>query len=694
MDHLDKREHNHLDFSEIREVSTKPKFPLRRFFSLTGKVVLWYLAINLFLLLIVGIFYGARMKSIYSRAQEIKTSLESVQHQAVNRDFAGAAVTLESSKEKIDSVQKDFSSIPFVRWMPGVRAQVIAVDHLLLAAANLTTSGTQVLNLADDLTKKIRNESIPYAQLRPEQKKDIVARLVAAEPMFKEVSVELHQADDAIASIQKGFLIKQLRDVVEPLQRYMPLLTSMVDRAIPMLSIAPQVVGFDGPKTYLFLIQNNRELRPTGGFIGTYGLLKLDSGEIVDFKTDNIYNLDKAFSGEEGVKTPQQLVAYPSPMPIARWLEQKDLALRDSNWNPDFPTSAKLAVDLYQAESQVASQTEKEIYLRDRTHKAKNFVSSFQLEDVDGVIAITPEVIEGLLKITGAITVDGVRFTTDNFQDELERRVTHEFLALGIAESDRKEIIRKLADQIKVRILSLPYTRLADVFDVAASSLTAKSILMYSMDPNLQKLIVERGWAGEVQSVDHDYLYVVNSNLGSLKSDQFIKRTISYSLEKKDGKYLATATVTHQHQGEFAWNSTRLRSYTRFYAPLGSKLVSSNGQMYDDKSRNPDNKPGTVDTFAEDGKTVFGAFFAVEPKETGSLSVIYELPQNVADLIDAGVYNLFVQKQPGAFSELTVSLNFGKTIGAAQPAGELDLLKRDYSLTQPLDTDKSFVLKF
>lgn len=81
-----------------------------------------------------------------------------------------------------------------------------------------------------------------------------------------------------------------------------------------MLQVVPRLVGFEEPETYLFLLQNNHELRPTGGFIGTYGILKLQDGEIKEFETDNIYNLDKST---------QPILQESAPEPIAIYLEQK-----------------------------------------------------------------------------------------------------------------------------------------------------------------------------------------------------------------------------------------------------------------------------------------------------------------------------------------------------------------------------------
>ena len=39
-----------------------------------------------------------------------------------------------------------------------------------------------------------------------------------------------------------------------------------------LLTLYPNFAGFKEPKTYLVLLQNSNELRPTGGFIGSVGI--------------------------------------------------------------------------------------------------------------------------------------------------------------------------------------------------------------------------------------------------------------------------------------------------------------------------------------------------------------------------------------------------------------------------------------
>lgn len=692
MEHEDKQGHNlakHIDFGQIREEIPLKKRHLKKYLRFTAYILGGIVGF----ILLFALAYAHSFYAMYQEGMIAKQKLEEAQHALINRNFEGGAVALAEAHVNLVSVQRRFDGVILIRWLPWVSHQVKAVDALLVAAVEFTGSGVELVRLGDAITKDIRNETLIFSEISDRHKREIIAQLVAAQPTFEAAQVSIHKADEAIKNIKTSALLKPLADIVDPLQQYLPIARSMIDQAMPLVQVLPKVVGFDETKTYLFLLQNNYELRPTGGFIGTYGIVKLRNGEIEQLITDNIYNLDRAFEDDELTLTPQQIMNRPAPLPIQVYLEQRQWALRDGNWAADFPTAARDTIDLYNEESRIARDIEKQIYLRNPQNKESEFESRFLEEGFDGVIAITPEIIENLLKLTGPVVVDGIRFTDENFQEELSFRVTYQFEELGIEDRARKDIIKRIADEIKARITSMPYARLLDVAQIGIESLESKSVLIYATDPELQELLLEKGWAGEIVQTNTDYLFVVDTNLGSLKTDQFIDRFVTYSIEKKGDQYIATARIKHKHNGQFAWNSTRLRSYTRVYVPLGSELLEFSGSMVNDSVKDPDRAPGKIDVWEEYNKTVFGAFIATEPREEQELVVVYQLPDYVAQSIENGSYALLYQKQPGTSHYLTVDLQFGKSIKSSSPAGQVSgLLNPVYHYETAIMKDTWIVL--
>jgi len=671
------------DFSAIKEApkSQKPKV----YFYWILKI----LAVIVLLLIIMGVILGIAYYRNFKQAADLsfaaKANLELAVHKMVNRDFDQAAELIKQANGQLSESKELLDQVIIVRYLPYIGVQVRAVDDLLVAGINLTDSGEKVVLLIDDIIEPLQNESITYAQITPQQKKEILDKIVASKDLLVEVQQQIDEANDAIEKIPEEKLVKPLREGVVPLQENLPKIKMLIDHTVPMLSVIPQIVGFEEPKSYLFLLQNNNELRPTGGFIGTYGILKLKDGEIEEFETDNIYNLDRST---------QKILKEPSPWPIAKYLEQKDWSLRDSNWSPDFPTAAQQALYFYDEENRILSE------LKEQGQQIVGdadvlIEDTIPYENVDGIIAMTPEIMEEVLKLTGPVVVDGVRFSADNLQDELEFQVGKRYFEQGIARSERKAIILKLADEVKLRLMTLPLQRVVDFLDVVFNAFDQKQVMIYSKDPELEQMVLDRNWGGEVHATDGDYLFVVDSNLASLKTDQYVSRFINYTLEQAGDKLKVKLDLTYQNDADFTWKSTRLRTYTRVYVPLGSELISSSGAMENDPVRLPEGGEGQVEVSQDLGKTVFGAFISIEPHEVGTLSFEYYLPDYIYDQLKNDQYSLLVQKQPGVIHNLTLDLNFDKTIKSADPAEpESEFFNRSYDLALPLDKDLNFNLSF
>ena len=113
------------------------------------------------------------------------------------------------------------------------------------------------------------------------------------------------------------------------LNQRIPEIKSLIVQARKGIEIFPWLIGQDQKRTYLVLLQNNNELRPTGGFIGSFAFLTFDKGKFVDFEVQDVYWADGQLKGH--VEPPSELKKY---LGEANWY------LRDSNWDPDFPTSA------------------------------------------------------------------------------------------------------------------------------------------------------------------------------------------------------------------------------------------------------------------------------------------------------------------------------------------------------------------
>jgi len=572
--------------------------------------------------------------------------------------------SFEEAKSFLSKAETDFSKantclhrVGWLKIVPWFGSQVSAAETMLDSSANLFAVVERLADLGAEITRLVGQtedtteglamvSSLKYDEMTPAVKRLVLQRLNGAAPDF------------ALLAEQVGLIKNELNDLKEtpdPIGAVARQLDESLSRAYQALNLMatvtrliPAFAGLDEEKKFLLLLENNTELRPAGGFIGTYGILRVKDGEIVELELKDSYLLDQAAAATWSAVPPQPLQKY---LAVEKWF------FRDSNWSPDFSVSARNAISMFTSEV--------------LSIPAEARVGVQQPLSFDGVIALTPTFVSDLLKITGPITVSGQTFTADNIADALEYQVEKGFQENGLPYEQRKEIITVLFNEMKTKIFDLSFSAWPPVFAAVEKNLSDKQIVLFDgSSSGTEEIIQKAGWGGVVESGVGDFLMVIDANLASLKTDPKILRNISYSIKpSEEGRFIGKVTIWYDHQGQFDWKTTRYRTYTRVYVPLGSEFIAGIGMMANDKLKNPSGAVGTVDVSQELGLTVFGAFISVEPGESGELSFEYYLPASVVDQIESGDYSLRIVKQIGAIEPgLTTELNFGKKVTSAWPA--------------------------
>jgi hypothetical protein len=359
-------------------------------------------------------------------------------------------------------------------------------------------------------------------------------------------------------------------------------------------------------KTYSFLImlQNNYELRPGGGFLGQYGVLKIKDGKIVSFIVEDANLLDQRIKNANISITP--------PWPLTRYGQVRRWLLHDSNFSPDFPTNAAKAEYFYRLGG--------------------------GRERFDGVIAINADVLNHVIGITGPITIPGFgTYTEDGAALSLEADVEKNFLGEDVSaelKQGRKTIMKRLAGEIVSRITNL--NDLKRIADLGLEELRDKNIQLFFKDTDLQNIVAGVYWDGSVaKDWNGDFLMVVDANIGALKSDYYVKRSINYAVDFTGEHPVATLTYNYNHTATYGdWRTSDYHSYARVFAPTGSKYIEGSRQ-----------KTGGVSTTNDTTfkKSVFSYKVDALMGRTLPTSIQYQLP----DTITADHYELLIQKQSG-----------------------------------------------
>ena len=354
----------------------------------------------------------------------------------------------------------------------------------------------------------------------------------------------------------------------------------------------------DVERKFLILLQNADELRPGGGFLGQYAVIKIKNGDVISTYVEDANLLDQRINAKI---TP--------PFPFYRLMQLKKWKFRDSNFSPDFPTNVE---------------------------KAKYFfrLAGGNSNQFDGVIAVNSIVFNNIFKLTGPIAVPGYggEFNSENASRKLEEIVEKIYLMNPELDTqNRKAIIKKLAPLMIEKLTTLGnVTKIAEFFH---NELKNRNVMINLTDANLQKQIESVYWDGSVpQNWSGDYLMAIDANMGALKTDYYIKREINYDLDFTQPKPTATLNIKYKNTAPYGdWRTSDYHSYLRVYVPKGSEFVSSY-------------MVSRLATAEEFNKTYFGFKVDVIMGREVDSKIVYTLPENIT----ADNYKLLIQKQSGA----------------------------------------------
>ncbi len=425
-----------------------------------------------------------------------------------------------------------------------------------------------------------------------------------------------------------------------------------------VVDIVKKIAGFEGARTYLVLLQNNHELRPTGGFIGAYGIVKIRGGAVVD----------SFFEGSEllDARAPVGVALPPAPIPVRRYLNLDYLFFRDSNWQADFRDAAATIVAVY------ASQ------------KGKDAVH------IDGVIAVTPEVLKTLINYTGPIEIDDVVFEGEGSVDTLEYEVEVGYTSKDIPKHERKDVIGRLGGEIHRRLVTLSPEKLSRLLLDIKHLADTKDILLFDYENKIEDVYERVGWSGSMGIRRGDYIAVVDANLQGFKTDRVMERVIDYSVVHQGSTYKSVLGLTYTNRGIYDYRTREYRAYTRVFLPPATAVtsVSVDGSYI---LRGGDGTPD-VDIEHTSEYTIVGFYHTIPLQSSHTITLAYTLNPEVVKWGN-DTYELRVRKQPGTRdTQLTVKTVFDTPVLRGVPKGTIQ--GTQYVFKGDLNTDQNFLIDF
>lgn len=631
-------------------------------------------------LLVTGAVAGARFFGTVQKAKgEVLGSSAQALQQLMAAGSAAQGLQFGTSKDNLQAAHDAFvaaetqlvSVAGAIRNIPGA-GQVKRAQALLEAGQAVTAAATKLATSAEVLTT-------------PSTATPLVAVVEQFRTTLGPAVADLDHAAALLQTVQARDLPEEYRQAFASIQSQLPSLQFQFSRLQHLGTFLSSFLGAEGVShRYLFTFQNTNELRPTGGFLGSLAIVDVVAGEIakIEVPSGGVYDI----SGQ----TAMRVIA---PQPIQ--LVQANWNLQDANWFPDFATSARKVLEFY---------------------------DSAGSPPVDGVVAMTPAVLQSFLELTGPVEVPEVKetFTAENLTTKLQEVIKD---AEKADYTKPKLVMGYLTPKVLARALTLPQEQLWQLLGTLQQHLISRDIQFYFTDSQQEQLTRDLGWAGELRNSSKDFLAINRANLGGGKTDGVIEEVDTHDVTiGADGTITDTLTIIRKHNGlaRDAFTGDRNVAYIRVYVPQGSTFVNATGFEKIDPKRfkapSPDRTPDAdvvqLDAGAitdetsgtrvssEAGHTVFGNWLGVGPGEVTKATLTYTLPftLNVGGLFGkTDTYSLLTQMQAGTRAGFSSTLHVPSTWQTTWQGSTAEVFVQEadgYRMSAILDRDQYYGLVF
>lgn len=516
---------------------------------------------------------GARGRSALSRAE---VNLSAREMDAARSDLTAAHEAFAKTRSEVGALGPIAG---VVRQLPVLGNQMKAVDTFANVGLSLSASAQPLVDAADTIVNP------------PDERLPVSAAMDALRETQRSLgpaAVAIAQASDEVTRLKNWFLIGPLATARDDLTTRLPRIRDRATSADHGLSALMAFAGDSGPRRYLFLSQNPDEVRPTGGFIGTYGVLTAQGGVMKLERYDDIHAWalprPQADVPVAQVGSPYR---YHDP-PLRR-------TIANANTGPDWPQAAQLAANLWKAGGEAP---------------------------VDGVISFTPALMARILSVVGPVAVPSYNeiVTAENIIERLDY-YTH---IADPLDPNRKDFVAVVAEIVLRKLFDAPASQWEPLGRVVGQAFEAREALAWSTDPQVASVLAERRWDGAF--VGHPGDFYFNSEFEyAAKNGRGIRRVYDHRVAvNPDGSARVTTrlTVTNtQPYGRYT-NLTTL-GYLTIYGPKGAVLDQAASDPFGFK------EPAMA------GHPAMGWFRAAAPSGgQTTLTVVWDVPGLVKEMRD------------------------------------------------------------
>lgn len=447
-------------------IQTNRKDELLRLRNINKKQKKWPIVVGiivaLFIVLcIVGLCAFNSVRTLKADASAVMAEANEIQGFIKSSDYSSAAI----SAKKLQSTAKEMNNeLSSPLWSVASTLPVVGndVNGVKTIASILDDAATNALvPLTDTLASNPPSDLVQDGVINVNSVDTLLGSVEGAAPVMQRCADQLNDLPD--------MNIEQLQSAIEPAKEKITSINNLFQQASKFAPLISSFLGADGSRTYLIVAQNVAEMRASDGFPGSMGILTITNGAIELHDFGSVYQVMPETTPDTVAQTPEEQSLFMGAL-SKPW---------DASFNADYPRTAEIWSTSYTTQTGTS---------------------------IDGVISITPSVVQKLLAITGPITlVDGTQLDGSNATKILQHDLYWKYLSSANASPENAALADLLfadaADKAFKGLLSNMNANSMMAFaGVFADCMDTREIMLYLNAPDEQALLKEAGITGELNN--------------------------------------------------------------------------------------------------------------------------------------------------------------------------------------------------
>jgi len=580
-----------------------------KIFTSTLLFILLLLIVNFLISPLIGVSLGSYL--IFKQGEQLSNSVSELNFDKIQKDT-------DSLSTNIERVENNFNKIFWLFKLTNSEEEFSNLYQIVQGTKYLSESSKDLVIGLRPLGEylKVYESSINKDGAQKEsitEYGDYLMAITDNRYVLQEGIYKMSLAQNLITKVDSRKYPNFVKDFV---YQYQDLVNQIDDTVKPLEKVSeflPDLLGIDERKRYLILLQDNGEIRSSGGWISNYAVIAIENGQIREIFVDDIYNA-QALLNLKGYK-------YKTPNSMTRALQSTSYSFPLVNWNPN---------------------------LEDILLSSEQFIYDLGKGDqLDGVIAIDTMFLQRLLDRWGGIEVaaESDLITSEN----LYSNIIEDSSAQSPNEIRSSTFLTDLFNSVLVKIFSTKFTDNTKVYETITDSIDAKNIIFAFKNSSANSYLEDNGWVSNLESKYQSTPIDIDWNWGNNKANLYIKKNHMLTLTIKDED-----TIDYSYQIAIQNDSTRedklqgeYKNYLRIFIPQDAEITNIRGIV--------DNK---YDIYSENGFQVVAGWFNIPIGETSTVDIRYRLKSiNSSSFFPIKEtethYNMLldIYKQPGSRNE-------------------------------------------